>query len=179
MEEPFPIQPKSSVLRILLSSWMLGVIIINTIYVAKLFSSMTHPKIYEPNSVIELLEQDYKFLVFKQEWHVLKNHLMESDDDMYGKILKRCIDKYDYCEAVNLIFGNQLAMIEECIPLQYEALTTCRNDLIAEYESTLRFTSEQLFSNDYAWPFPLGSPLKARFSKIILNLHATGHLIKW
>lgn len=122
MEQPFPIQPKSSVLRMLMSSWMLGVIIIDTIYIAKLLSSMTHPNIHEPNSAKELLDQDYKFLVFTQEWLVLKNYLSESADETYDKILKRCIDKFEYCDAIHKLFGNRFAMIEEGIPLQYEVL---------------------------------------------------------
>lgn len=195
-----------SVVRLLFSCWSLTCIIITTAYKSKLAAFMTITTIREPDSIMELLDENYYFQVDQEDWSLLKFNLEQQTDSVYKKIVSRCRNNLDVCDAIESTFGEKIANIDETTTLHYrvnsfidktntynvkavlytnllyiylQTLNVCVH-LSKEHDfKSLRFARQTMFKIIYAWPFQLNSAVRMRFSEEIGILHASGHITNW
>lgn len=113
------------------------------------------------------------------EWTVLRTYLQSSTDTLFEAILDKANNRMSFCKAVKSGLHKKIAVVEEVTVLQYKLWDECGEFFKGFDKNTFRLTRDYLFSTIFAWPLQKGVPYATRFSRVISDLHATGHVQKW
>lgn len=158
--------------------WFVVGIIFSTAYKSKLTSILIKPRIWQPQTIQELVDNNYKFRLMSKEWDVLKESANLTIDSVFMKVLANAKDDLKYCEAIRKTLNEPVAFLQEEIPMQYQILNTCGDELTQNEYETLRIVNERIFPNNHAWPMQLAAPYVHKFSECFLRLQSMGYIAR-
>lgn len=156
--------------------WVAVGIICSTVYKSKLTAILIKPRVWLPQTVQELVENDYNFRVMPKDWGVLKEGTNSTADSAYTKALEHAKDDLSYCDTIKRTIYGQAALLQEETPMQFQILKVCAEELTRTEYETLRIVNERIFPYNHAWPMQLAAPYVSRFSEYFQRLQAIGYI---
>ncbi|XP_044736683.1 glutamate receptor ionotropic, delta-1-like [Chrysoperla carnea] len=160
----------NSIRIIILGWWAFCLIMCNT-YKSHLAASMLSTLEVDPNTLEDLVAQNYNFHFNNEDSTTLKDSMINSTNKIYSEIYERSFSKYDGCESLERSLSENFAIIDEFSSLKFQIYFQCTK---LSHHHKFRKLHGEILPSRYSWAFQKRKPYITVFSRKMLHLYEAG-----